>query len=65
MARIMSSGPTKKSGSFAGRSNELGGGGRAAQLKARGVPGAVIGAIAREKGAAPGQKHFHGGKKGK
>lgn len=39
--------PTKKTGTFAGKSNALGYGGRAAQLKAQGVPGAVIGAIAR------------------
>lgn len=50
---------TKKTGDFDGKSNKLGGGGRAAQLKAAGVPGAVIGAIARKKGAAPGQKHYH------
>lgn len=55
---------TKKSGSFEGKSNKLGMGGRAAQLKAEGVPSAVIGDIARKKGAAPGQKNFHGGKKG-
>jgi hypothetical protein len=54
---------TKKSGSFKGKSNKLGYGGRAAQLKAQGVPGAVIGAIARRKGAAPGGPNFHGGKK--
>jgi hypothetical protein len=54
---------TKKSGSFKGKSNKLGYGGRAAQLKAQGVPGAVIGAIARRKGAAPGGQNFHGGKK--
>lgn len=54
---------TKKTGSFAGKSNKLGHGGRAAQLKAKGVPGGVIGAIARRKDAAPGQKNFHGGKK--
>jgi hypothetical protein len=53
---------TKKSGSFRGKSNKLGMGGRAAQLKAKGVPGGVIGAIARRKGAAPGQRNFHGGK---
>lgn len=53
-------GPTKKTGSFAGKSNTLGHGGRAAQLKARGVPGGVIGAIARSKGAAPGGPNFHG-----
>lgn len=54
---------TKKTGSFHGKSNKLGHGGRAAQLKAQGVPGAVIGQIARSKGAAPGQKNFHGKKK--
>lgn len=54
---------TKKTGSFHGKSNKLGHGGRAAQLKAQGVPGAVIGRIARSKGAAPGQKNFHGKKK--
>lgn len=53
---------TKKSGSFEGKSNKLGMGGRAAQLKAKGVPGAVIGAIARKKQAAPGQKNYKGGK---
>lgn len=51
---------TKKSGSFHGKSNKLGHGGRAAQLKAKGVPRAVIGMIARRKGAAPGQKNYHG-----
>jgi len=55
---------TKKSGSFKGKSNKLGHGGRAAQLKAKGVPGGVIGAIARRKQAAPGQANYHG-KKGK
>lgn len=54
---------TKKSGTFHGKSNKLGHGGRAAQLKAKGVPGAVIGAIARRKGAAPGQKNYHGKRK--
>lgn len=53
---------TKKSGSFEGKSNKLGHGGRAAQLKAKGVPGGVIGEIARKKGAAPGEKNYHGGK---
>jgi hypothetical protein len=57
-------GATKHTGSFHGKSNKLGHGGRAAQLKARGVPGAVIGAIARRKGAAPGQRNYHG-KRGK
>lgn len=56
---------TKKSGSFQGKSNKLGFGGRAAQLKAQGVPGGVIGEIARKKGAAPGQKNFHGGERAK
>lgn len=56
---------TKKSGSYKGKSNKLGYGGRAAQLKAQGVPGAVIGEIARKKHAAPGQKNYHGGKRGK
>lgn len=55
----------KKTGSFAGKSNKLGHGGRAAQMKAKGVPGGVIGAIARKEGAAPGQKNYHGKKRGK
>lgn len=54
---------TKKSGSYHGKSNKLGYGGRAAQLKAHGVPGGVIGAIARKKHAAPGQKNYHGKRK--
>ena len=53
---------TKKTGTFKGKSNALGHGGRAAQLKAQGVPGGVIGEIAREKHAAPGQANYHGGK---
>jgi len=32
------------------------------QLRAKGVPGGVIGAIARKKQAAPGQKNYKGGK---
>ncbi len=55
---------TKKSGMFDGKNNKLGHGGRAAQLKAQGVPAGVIGEIARKKGAAPGQKNYHGRKKG-
>jgi len=55
----------KKSGTFDGKSNKLGYGGRAAQLKAKGVPGGVIGNLARKAGAAPGMKNYHGGKKGK
>jgi len=50
----------KKSGKFHGKSNALGHGGRAAQLKAKGVPGYVIGELARKAHAAPGQKNYHG-----
>ena len=50
----------KKTGSYHGKSNKLGHGGRAAQLKAHGVPDAVIGMIARKKGAAPGGPNYHG-----
>lgn len=56
--------PVRKTGSFKGKSNKLGHGGRAAQLRAQGVPGAVIGEIARREGAAPGQRNYHG-KRGK
>ena len=56
---------TKKSGSYKGKSNKLGFGGRAQQMKDQGVPGGVIGEIARSKGAAPGGPNYHGGKKGK
>jgi hypothetical protein len=59
----MAKGPIKKSGSFEGKSNKLGHGGRAAQLEARGVPGGVIGKLAREAQAAPGQKNYHGSRK--
>ena len=55
-------GSVKKTGSFAGKSNALGHGGRAAQLKSRGVPAGVIGMLARRAGAAPGQSNFHGKK---
>ena len=58
----MAKGSIKKSGSFKGKSNKLGYGGRAAQLKAKGVPGGVIGRLARKAGAAPGMKNYHGGK---
>lgn len=58
----MKSTATKKTGKFDGKSNKLGYGGRAAQLKAKGVPGYVIGKIAREKNAAPGDKNYHGSK---
>jgi len=58
--KMMATGPIKKSGTFKGKSNKLGHGGRAAQLKARGVPGGVIGNLARKAQAAPGQKNYHG-----
>lgn len=51
------------SGSFHGKSNALGHGGRAAQLKAKGVPGGVIGELARKAHAAPGEKNYHGKEK--
>lgn len=54
----------KKTGSFQGKSNKLGHGGRAAQLKAQGVPQGVIGELARKAKAAPGQRNYHG-KRGK
>lgn len=59
----MAKGSTKKTGSFKGKSNKLGMGGRAAQLKAKGVPAGVIGNLARKAKAAPGMKNFKGGKK--
>lgn len=52
----------KKTGTYAGKSNELGHGGRAAQMKAQGLPGGVIGNIARREGAAPGGPNYHGHK---
>lgn len=55
---------TKKTGSYKGKSNKLGYGGRAAQLASQGVPRGEIGAIARSKGAAPGGPNYHGGKRG-
>jgi hypothetical protein len=55
-------GAVKKSGSFKGKSNKLGNGGRAAQLKAKGVPGGVIGNLARKAEAAPGMKNYRGGR---
>ncbi|HEY1747814.1 MAG TPA: hypothetical protein VGG11_13765 [Xanthobacteraceae bacterium] len=54
--------PIKKTGKFEGKSNTLGHGGRAAQLKAQGVPGGVIGELARKEGAAPGGPNYHGKK---
>ena len=59
MAKRSSS--TKKTGKYKGKSNKLGHGGRAAQLRDKGVPDAVIGAIARRKHAAPGQHNYHEG----
>ena len=53
----------KKTGTFRGKSNKLGYGGRAAQLKAKGVPGGVIGNLARRAQAAPGMKNYHGKRK--
>lgn len=55
--------PIKKTGSFQGKSNAVGHGGRAAQLKAQGVPGGVIGNLARKAGAAPGGPNYHGKRK--
>jgi hypothetical protein len=55
----MKSGGVKTSGSFRGKSNKVGHGGRAAQLEAKGVPGGVIGKYARRDKAAPGQKNYH------
>ena len=54
----------KMSGTFKGKSNALGHGGRAAQLKAAGVPGGVIGNLARKAKAAPGQANYHHSGKG-
>ena len=53
-------GSIKTSGTFEGKSNALGHGGRAAQLKAKGVPGGVIGNLARAAGAAKGGPNYHG-----
>lgn len=50
----------KKTGKYAGKSNVFGHGGRAAQMKAQGIPGGVIGNIARAEGAAPGGPNYHG-----
>ena len=48
--------PIKKSGTYQGKSNKLGHGGR---------PEGVIGGIARKKQAAPGQKNYHPHRKSK
>lgn len=55
----------KKTGSYKGKSNKLGHGGRSKQLKDQGVPGGVIGMLARAASAAPGQKNYHGKRKKK
>lgn len=56
---------TKKTGSFHGKSNKLGGGGRAAQLKSKGLSGALISYIGRKKfGKAKFQSMAAKGKKG-
>lgn len=60
-----SSAPTKKTGTTKGKSNALGHGGRAQQLKDRGVPDYVVGMIAREKRAARGQANYHGKRSGR
>ena len=59
----MADSKVKTTGSYKGKSNKLGYGGRAQQLKDKGVPGGVIGNLARKAKAAPGQKNYHGGKK--
>lgn len=51
---------TKTTGTYKGKSNALGHGGRAQQLLDKGVPKAVVGMIARRKGAAPGGPNYHG-----
>lgn len=50
----------KKTGTYKGKSNALGHGGRAQQLRDQGVPEGVIGELARKAQAAPGQKNYHG-----
>lgn len=60
---------------YKGKSTKLGYGGRAAKLKdqlmAKKLPGgareagAIVGKIARMKGAAPGQKNYHGKSRGR
>lgn len=52
----------KDTGKFNGKSNALGHGGRAAQMRAQGASGALIGFLARRAGAAPGQANYHGSK---
>jgi hypothetical protein len=56
-------GRIKTTGTYKGKSNKLGYGGRSQQLKDQGVPGGVIGKLARAAGAAPGGPNYHGGRK--
>jgi hypothetical protein len=63
-AMLAPKGKIKTTGSYKGKSNTLGHGGRAQQMKDQGVPGGVIGNIARAEGAAPGGPNYHG-KRGK
>lgn len=60
MAASKKSAPIKKTGTYKGKSNKLGYGGRAQQMRDKGVPEAVIGMQARKAQAAPGQKNYHG-----
>lgn len=54
----------RKTGSFKGKSNAFGGGGRAAQMKAQGMSGALIGYIGRKNhGAAAMAKASAAGRK--
>lgn len=62
-AMVNLSNKIRDTGSFKGKPNKLGFGGRAAQLKANGVPGGVIGNLARKAGAAPGGPNYHSKKK--
>ena len=55
----------KTTGKYKGKSNALGYGGRAQQLRDQGVPEGVIGELARKAGAAPGGPNYHGKKKKK
>ncbi len=52
-------GAIRKSGKTDGKSNAKGMGGRAQQLKNAGVPGGVIGNLARASQTAPGQRFYH------
>lgn len=53
MAKLKTTGKTN------GKSNAKGMGGQAQQLKNEGVPGGVIGNLARKAGTAPGGRFFH------